>query len=237
MPRRRFTRKRSFKRKRSMPRKRKGRRKRTGNAGVRNTTIIRAPTFMPDTLMTTLKVSEAGSIGLSAAVEGERTYVATGLFDPSLVSGIQPPGFQELMAIYNRYQVTGCSIQMNIINPTSEPMSVSLTPIFQLALGGMSSADFKSNPYTRGLYLSPAGGSKDRGLIKHYAASKAVFGQNINTTAAFWGFIGSNPGTVWHWITHVSFPNTVTTTVHYEIILKFYCRFARRILIDPTLPP
>lgn len=236
MPRRRFNRKRSFKRKRSFSRKRTTKRRRRPNAAVRNTTMIRAPTFMPDTLLTTLKVAESSVISLISGVQGEVAYVATGLFDTSQVSAIQPPGFFELMKIYNRYQVIGCSIQINIINPTVVPMSVSLIPIFQTSLPGMDATDFKSNPYAKGLYLTPAGGSKDTGMMKHYATTKAILGQNLNITSNLWGFSTTNPLTNWHWIIHISFPSTVSATVHFETRLKFYCRFARKLLIDPTMP-
>ncbi len=238
MPRRRF-RKRSFKRRRSVTRSRSRKRRNRGNsmgANRRNSVIIRSPSFMPDTLLTTLVFSEQSSLGFVSAVEAELSYVATGLFDCSPASGVQPPGFVELMAIYDRYQVVGCSIELVMNNPsTGQPLAVAIIPS-QVTIAALDAQDIRMNSYGKSAFLPPFPSSNNRWKVKHYATTKAILGQDLNITSNLWGFVGSNPTTNWHWIMHLTYPNTADEVVFFQITLKFYCRFARKLLIDPTLP-
>ncbi len=235
MPRRRM-RKRSFKRNRSRTRSRKTRR--TGNsmgANKRDSVIIRSPSFMPDELLTTLKFSEQSSLSFISAVEAELSYIATGLFDCSPASGTQPPGFVELMAIYDEYQVIGCSIELVLNNPsTGQPLAVSLIPN-QVSIANMDAQDFRMNAYGKSAFLSPFPGSNNRWKIKHYATTKAILGQSLNTSRDMWGTNAGNPNINWAWILHLTYPNTADEVVFFQISLKFYCRFAQKRLIDPTL--
>ncbi len=236
MPRRR-TRKRSFRRNRTRTRSRK--RRRTGNsmgANKRDSVIIRSPSFMPDTLLTTLKFSEQSSLSFVSAVEAELSYAATGLFDCSPASGTQPPGFVELMAIYGRYQVIGCSIELVLNNPsTGQPLAAAIIPN-QGLIADMDAQDFRMNAYGKSAFLTPFPSSNNRWKVKHYATTKAILGQSLNMSENLWGNNTGNPNINWHWIMHLTYPNTADEVVFYQISLKFYCRFARKELIDPTIP-
>jgi len=190
---------------------------------------------MPDTLMTTHKFSEQTVMTFTAVPDVLRVYVGTGLFDPSVVTGAQPLGFPEMIAIYGRYQVLGCQIIIDVINPSSTlPLSITVLPNSEAGLSGMDSQDYRTNPYARGGMLTPAGGSKDRIRIKHYASSKAIFGQSTLTFQSMWGTPTANPIINWFWIINASFPQSTTETVFYEITLKFFVRWGRKELIDPT---
>ncbi len=238
MPRRRM-RKRSFKRRRSMSRKRTRKRRRGNSMGAnrRSSLVNRSPSFMPDTYMTTLVFAEQSSLSFIAAVQAQLSYTATGLFDPSPASGTQPVGFFELMGIYKKYQVTGCAIDLTLTNPViGNPLSASLIPTQSFTHPNLDATDVAANVYAKSKYIGLSGSSTDTWHVKHYASSKAIFGQNINLTDQFWGTSAANPALNWAWLFNLTYPDNQDTVVHFQIKLTFYCRFSRKEFIDPTSP-
>lgn len=64
-----------------------------------------------------LRYCESISIDPGAGVLGSYTYSANGLYDPNISgTGHQPYGFDQLMALYNKYTVLGSKIQIRLLN-------------------------------------------------------------------------------------------------------------------------
>lgn len=110
-------------------------------------------TLMPSrrTFRTELRYSD--QVTLDAAAGSFTTYVfsANGLFDPNVTgTGHQPRGFDQIMAMYDLYQVIGSKIYVEFFNSASggsqEPCLVSLIATNQASIGASGIFDMFEQP-------------------------------------------------------------------------------------------
>lgn len=104
----------------------------------RNTLSI-APSWFPFGKSRTcrLRYSESISINPGLGVAGQYAFSANGLYDPNITgTGHQPYGFDQLMALYNHYTVTGARCKVTIAGGSS---NVSYTIAIKLSDGALLS--------------------------------------------------------------------------------------------------
>lgn len=230
---------RHYKRKRTYRRSKKRvvkRRRTNRKLSSRSTTHIRAPSFMPDVLYTTLKFAETTALAITASDFFTQEYEGNGIFDPSAFGNTSCLGFTELMGIYNLYQVISSSIVIKFQNPSViNSMECSLIPTQNFATIDFDPMDYAMNLRGKGAFLTPSGGSKDMVTLRASATSRAIFGQSL-TQASFFGTPSTNPATAWKWVFSVKYPVAVTESVPIQVFMRYRCKFVRKDLIDPTLP-
>lgn len=83
-----------------------------------------APSWYPFGKSRTCKLRYCENIAINPALgtTGTYTFAASGLYDPNISgTGHQPYGFDQLMALYNKYHVTGSKIRVTLIGGGSTP--------------------------------------------------------------------------------------------------------------------
>lgn len=115
------TRKRTYKKKASSYRKSYRSLARNGMASL----IGRSP--FPSVMNTKVIYAQSFSLSCStlATTGAIQNFSLNGLYDPDVSgTGHQPYAFDQLMAIYARYKVHGCKIQMTVYDPTEDGMTL-----------------------------------------------------------------------------------------------------------------
>lgn len=205
---------------------------------VRNTqmTIIRSPSFMPDVLFTTLKYAETSTLDIISTTFFTESYLGNGIFDPSPFGNTSCLGFAELMGIYSMFQVVHASIEVKLINPSvTQAMDVALIPTNDNPTVNFDPMDYAMNMRGKGALLTAFSGSKDMVTLRSSATSRAMFGQ-AQSQGAFFGSASADPTSKWRWIISVRYPLSTTESIPIQVSIKYYTKFLRHDIIDPTLP-
>lgn len=148
------------------------------------TTIVRQPgVVVADRTFLKMEYTDTTStlLGAAGATFGYIRYQMNNAFDPNpLILTASVAGFNEMAALYERYRVRGCAIQLNCCNQMDFPVNVLVWPttddqstvITQAYLQAML-----SNAFCRYRCLSAKGGM-DRCTIKNYISVKKLVGSN-----------------------------------------------------------
>lgn len=175
-----------------MPRKRyrkyNRKRKRYNKRNRMNTYSLKGPVQQPDRVMIKLKYTEIVNYSGSPLIE--QIFRANGIFDPNLTSsGLQPNGFDQWAALYDRYRVHACKINTSIIatgtGNASNTCIVSVTPSNLPTAVGSSLEGIIGNPYCKYKVVGPNLGTSIAYIsnyvnIKNFMGKKGVPYDDVN---------------------------------------------------------
>lgn len=94
------------------PSRRKKARVGTRNRNLQKLTIVRNPTFLGPAVQMDLVYATTISLDPSVATVAYHTFALNGMYDPDITgTGHQPRGFDQIMLLYRKYQVTKCHVE------------------------------------------------------------------------------------------------------------------------------
>lgn len=90
------------------------------DAFVAPSPYARALRYIPQKQKVTLRYTQKVSLSSAAAATGHQVFSANGLYDPDITgSGHQPRGFDQMMELYDHYQVIGAQCKVMFESITS----------------------------------------------------------------------------------------------------------------------
>lgn len=112
-------------------------------------TLYRSPgatSGFPDTLVTTLRYVDQRGFDAGAAADTSYTYRLNDIFDPDFTgTGHQPMGYDQLAAVYNRYQVLSSDIKLVVTGQATASDQMVMT----LSKSAGDGASFASNAFNQ----------------------------------------------------------------------------------------
>lgn len=169
--------------------------------------------------------------GLAPAGTGQQTSIFFGNnphrpFQPS--AGFQPLGFDQYMAIYNRYHCLASKIRVYTWSTTDTTLA--MLGVQPNSTNSVTNTMWYIQPKTK---LTQIGGSQSSNsctITEHYATTAEILNvTDVTDNPQLGGGPTSNPLLPWYWIISYQHPVTGGTisglTVHVEI--TYYCQLSR----------
>lgn len=188
------------------------------------------PRFNPVTGMAPTLYRELtfnGTIGAIGGLTDEKRYALNGMWDPNLQSGgTQPAYFDELMALYNGYEVLASRIDVEVLNIDGTLTGVVVFPWTNGA--GPSVYSFSeacTQPMAKKVYVSD---QRKVAKVSNYAKMSWIEGR---TTASvnYTGSIVANPSTTREWLIISETVDGLTAMNHkLNVTITYYAKFFRR---------
>lgn len=190
---------------------------------------------MPNIFLTTHKHRQfAHEVG--ASTFGTATWIANGLFnvDPAQ-SAIQPGGFDEMSAIYSKYEVYASSIMVKLVNnDDGSGLYVILAPLPNDASGTFG--DFERlavQKQSKSVAIGVRGGN-DTARLSHYVSVPQIKGEALSQ-AAFQGSLTANPSSLVTWV--FAFQNVQNNSVidlSLDITITYYTKWFDKTDVVPS---
>lgn len=214
------------------PRKRVTRRKapykkKRVNTNMRYTSKLAKPFPMGQSFSTKLQTSFTQAVSATPVadyvVHGNSLY-ANGL------NAIQPIGFDELMGIYEKFRVTGCTIVAKYVNTSTTPTVATVIPSnSNTSITSLNSARAMAGSVSR-ISLSNAVQATPT-YHKIYRSSARVLGNNKQTMKDedFAGSASANPSDLWYiHLNAQALDETAAITGYWVVSLTYYATFFER---------
>lgn len=209
------------------------RRYRGGKKKTSYLTLPRGPvTIMPDRYRTKLRYSDFSTTG--SVPDTDIIMVGNGLFDPEVaVGGQQPNGFDQMMAIYEKYAGMACKIRVTLVNLGSTGVRYSVFPLNTATSPGTLQSAL-SLPFAKTGMVGNSGGS-NKVTITNFITTRKMQGQptgHFQTDDDEEGTSSANPNNAWYWHVMLESGDGVSNmNVEYQIQLTFYVEFSERTYI------
>lgn len=168
----------------------------------------------------------------AASPQDSYTFRGNGLYDPDETGvGVQPEGFDEMMALYDNYRVHGSKIIVDFINESSSTFAstkaVAVYASRDNAPAPASSVEVaQRHSGHRLLGLGTSGIPKVR-ITRSSLTGKSYATPDIRTGDMFSGTASANPSNEWYWnvvsssiddaSTHTSYPVTMLVRIVYDV--------------------
>lgn len=141
--------------------------------------------------------SEIVTLGEAAAGTGAHTtFSLNGLYDPNTGAiGVQPVGFDQMMALYGQYRVWAVNVSLlyqNTQNVSTCPQRIVVFGTYQPAVPSNPSAWF-CQPFAAVGSLEPVGGRSSTRLVRKFDIP-AVLGLTKQQYTSDMDFVGTNGG-------------------------------------------
>lgn len=157
------------------------------------------------------------------------------LYDPdysNIFGNRQPPGFDELAALYGRYRVLAVKVKMTIVNKNANvPARYINWPAKNLlgSLATVNGVDLVTQPYASKLYTISSSGGRNKIVVSRYIPIYRAMGTLKATVLGnddYSASINASPGeTCYLWQSFSSGDTAVQLDCTLEV--KFYTRFER----------
>lgn len=196
---------------------------------------------MPDEYFCTLKYTTVIQ-HFSASGISNQIFYANSLYDPDYTHALnhQPLGFDQLYVFYNKYQVLGCKMDIEVNNNSStQPINVTYgfsanNPVF------FNDLYFPENPYINKMVVGTASGNgSKKGSVK--CSIKKILGQKgVLMDERTWGNMGpigtgSNPTDFVFAFANVISDDLVSTqNLYIRYTLSYHARFFQRYQLNPS---
>jgi len=168
------------------------------------------------------------------------TFRGNSVYDPyHAVGGHQPLGFDQLAALYQRYNVHGCRMELTCVNNAmrgagsgfiheEKLVSVVCYPSVEAAPISNTLTTLKEQPYAKHMVLSaPLSTGAVRTMTAPYRTTSDVFGQPSNDQD-FKSVVTGNPDKEWYWIVFFKGMNDLPLDVNLELKVYYDVSFYAR---------
>jgi hypothetical protein len=188
--------------------------------------ITYAGDFMPNKFRTFMRYNESWGDTTGGGIT-YYIYRGNSIFDPYYgAGGDSVYGMDEMSAIYERYKVFGSSIEVEIVNSGTEPVSAYLYPTYFNAVPTFSTSDAAPR-CKRALINNNAGKAV---LLTNSALSVDYF-DNPNT-ANVSASIGANPLEPWHWKLYIKNVGLSALDLHLRVTIRYDTLFSLRRVVN-----
>lgn len=128
--------------------------------------------YLPSKQKVTLRYAQKVSINSVAAGVGNWNFWANSLYDPdSSGTGHQPRGFDQLISMYDHYQVIGSKITISCHTPSNEPCIFGIT-LQESGVAGSTYLDYLEERPQFTTYTMLGGGQQPHHLSLTYSQKK-----------------------------------------------------------------
>lgn len=185
---------------------------------------------MPSRLSTQLVYFE--QVTMPVAVTSDFVWAANGMFDPNITgAGHQPRGFDQIMALYDHYYVTACSIKAGFTNTATavgDEGVVSIVATDGAGLATVLSDSIESN-VVQWTIIGVSGQSKQKMLSMGPLKTKDQV--SITDESSLKGSASSNPNELWyyHLVAHRHDGGNVSMVA--DVQMTFFVTF-----LEPKMP-
>jgi hypothetical protein len=158
--------------------------------------------------------------------------------DPALGTGAIT-GFNEYAAMYDRYRVTKCSIDIEIANLESFAMEIIFAPtLLDVGANYSGVGSMPEYPYGKKKVLSLAGG-KDNGTLRFTSTVARIEGsKSAYTDLLFSAVVNTNPtNTRWFNVGYITGGNVLVKGVFAVVRLAYEVQFTERLNINASPRP
>lgn len=190
----------------------------------------------PDEYFTTLKYVSVIQF-FSASGLTNQIFYGNSLYDPDYSHSLnhQPAGFDQLSALYNRYQVLGCKITAEINNNSSTvPINATLGFSAQNPVA-FNDLYFPENPYTKTIAVGTASGMSSKKITSQCSIKKILGHKDIMENERTWGLcgnigVGSNPADfVFAYLNMIADDTVSTINCYVRFTISYHARFFQKL--------
>lgn len=214
-----------------------GRRRRRKRAPAATRLIVRGPWICPDSYFVKLPYTE--TFNISAASYVDTIFRGSSVYDPYFTgTGHQPLGYDQLVALYGKYTVMGCKVQLTVMSTNSAVTGsdVQFSIVASNDSGGFVSYDLVSEtPYNKTRYIGNAS-TGPRTISSYYSSAKilGVSKQKLVSDDEFSAAYNTNPNHNWYihfFISDLTADNLICT---YKVKLIYYVKFWDRVKLTAS---
>lgn len=200
------------------------------------TLVNKGPFVAPDSYSTKLIYTFSSSIQSSSGARQLYQFRLNDCYDPDYTgTGTQPTGFDELMALYKYFRVSGSSFEVMATNATGNMCDLGIIGTDTATIPGTTLDGFVGNPLAKreiGIFAQrPA-------HLKLYSSTAKVFGVNPDTVRdddTYSGSASASPTSDAYWtLAYQSLDRTNTTAVYYVVKIVYYVTFYGRQVLDQS---
>lgn len=189
------------------------------------TSIVRAPSAFAD--KTICKLNYVDLLTDNGSAFSVISFRGNSLFGPLYpTGGHQPMGFDQYMAIYNKFTCVASSIKIRWTTNSTAPFSITIRPTNSNAAVGYQ-FEALERPRT---VMSQQAGYECRNM-KHYATTSRVTGEKrgaIMSEDNFSGDASTNPNNVWYWQIGLNRDSGLTIAAYLWVKITYYVVFHDR---------
>lgn len=196
---------------------------------------LRKPTTVPDAMFVRLDYFDNVDSITGVSGTSDALYRVTSAFAPGItISGHQPLGFDQFAALYQRYRVLSCGIDVSIINLGSFNGIFGIVPNITNVVAFTAIDDVGEAVRSKlSKWIAPASRTSER--LTHYATTREVMGlekrelYDDSIAAAVTG----NPvrGFYWHVVYHTT---SGVTSYSMNVRITYYVEFYERNQLGPS---
>lgn len=214
---------------RSRPRRstrtRRSRGRRRGTVRRRRFGITRQVQMgLPDSIFVDLKYCNTFQ---SSGLTHTQQFRANSCFDPDLSGGgHQPHYFDQYAALYRKYMVYSCKIQLRIMNQAASSLMIGVWPSVTSAILVSSPQDLLEEPYVRSTMLAQNNAQPVKHL-SHFMTTKKMRGGAVMDDE-FGAVVTNNPARGWVWTVFAAGLGGGSTDFDYSVVLTQRVRFYSR---------
>jgi len=181
---------------------------------------------MPNTHRCCLRYETGGTS--QSLIAGTNRVVIRGnsLYDPEhAVGGHQPMGFDQLIALYNRFRVTASYIEAKVTANTATTGAEVRCYLLPCRDSSPANEFYWENEGCVSDICGVSGLAKTA-ILKNYCASTKMIGYPLDPVSSA-GDAGADPTDAWYWILQmVDIDSGNSETVYnYDILVKYYVEF------------
>lgn len=194
-----------------------------------------APNLAPEAI--TVRLTYATSYTISSGLQFDKIMSGNGLFDPDVSgTGHQPLGFDEWMALYDRYRVLASTCTVTTINNTASAgnnIQTTLIPTNQqTAIANDDEAEElpDSTENTAGVSTGPAEDTVSRSMQTSYMVGVP----NIRYSTEYSGTNSANPVQQWYWRVFHASVNASAITAFVNINIKYTVEFYQKRMLSQS---
>jgi hypothetical protein len=165
--------------------------------------------IVPDHFYTHVRYTDRNFVIMSTVTNASYIFAGNDIFDPDVTSsGHQPMGFDQLMALYQRFRVHSSLIRVGLVYQSTGcqfgtcPSNATTTP--------SNLNNLMESPYAKWL-TTYNGIGIDAKIIDHMQTKEIVGIKSIDEDDQFAGTSTASPARLWYWILHAETFDTNTT--------------------------
>lgn len=195
----------------------------------RNLVIVKGPSYMPDRVRTKLVYTDVIYQTGSSLVDW--VYRGNSIYDPYAgVGGDSVAGYTEIATLYNRYQVYGSSIKVEIANQDARGLLLAVTPLIK-STAFADYQDASGQPYAKAGLLPEQGGPAK--IVRSYQSTKSIRGEAGVGDDELEALINADPAKQWYWHVFTATPDLSANLLYsMTISLTYYVDLFKRVEIQ-----
>lgn len=202
--------------------------------------MIRIPNVTGIADVTRVKLRYSSVLSLASGGSNfltKNTYRGNGPYDPDQTgSGVQPLGYDQWSAFYNKQRTRGSKISVTMSNTnTTYPCIVVVYPsLVSTAL--TTQQEVLSQPYAIKSLMSVATGTSRSHTLSRYMSTKKIFGlKSIDDEDNFASDITTTPADQWYWHVYIMSPDSsFNASAMGTVSITYYIEYFTRVQLTSS---